>query len=155
VFGPTRIPCDGLRAAIAASCAVPGYFAPVEVDGVLYLDGGIASPTNADVLRDQKFDLVIAVSPMSTSAGHAGHGLERLVRRHAHRKLRTELAALAADTPKLVLEPGRNAIEYLPADFMSDASASEIVRAAFTETVATVDASPLRDRLPRARGRAA
>ena len=37
-----------LARAVAASCAGPGVFPPVEVDGRRYLDGGIRSPTNAD-----------------------------------------------------------------------------------------------------------
>ena len=32
--------------AVAASCAIPGYFAPVVVDGVRYVDGGAHSTTN-------------------------------------------------------------------------------------------------------------
>jgi hypothetical protein len=37
--------------AVAASCAIPGYFAPLDIGGVEYFDGGVRSPTNADVLR--------------------------------------------------------------------------------------------------------
>jgi NTE family protein len=51
--------------AVSASCAIPGFFAPVVIDGEAYLDGGVHSPTNADVLRDEELDLVIVSSPMS------------------------------------------------------------------------------------------
>jgi NTE family protein len=37
-----------LQRAVAASCAGPGLFPPVNVDGRRYIDGGIRSPTNAD-----------------------------------------------------------------------------------------------------------
>src|SRR4051794_9018426 len=39
-FGTARAPKTDLATAVAASCAVPGYFAPVEIDGQLYIDGG-------------------------------------------------------------------------------------------------------------------
>jgi NTE family protein len=51
--------------AVAASCAIPGFFAPVAIDGDNYIDGGIHSPTNADVLVDTPLDIVIVSSPMS------------------------------------------------------------------------------------------
>jgi NTE family protein len=38
-----------LARAVAASCAGPGVFPPVEVDGRRYMDGGMRSPTNADL----------------------------------------------------------------------------------------------------------
>ena len=36
--------------AVAASCAIPAFFAPVSIDGVRYVDGGVHSPTNADLV---------------------------------------------------------------------------------------------------------
>jgi NTE family protein len=51
--------------AVAASCAVPAWFRPVEIDGVRYVDGGVHSPTNLDVLAGSGLDLVIVSSPMS------------------------------------------------------------------------------------------
>ena len=52
--------------AVAASCAVPGWFAPVEINGERYVDGGAWSPTNADVLVNEALDAVIVSSPMSS-----------------------------------------------------------------------------------------
>jgi NTE family protein len=63
VFGRDERP--RVADAVAASCAIPGFFAPVVVDGEAYLDGGVHSPTNADVLRTEGLDLVIVSSPMS------------------------------------------------------------------------------------------
>ncbi|MDQ1480072.1 MAG: hypothetical protein QOI44_933 [Actinomycetota bacterium] len=135
VFGRERIPEDGLAAAVAASCAVPGYFAPVEVDGSLYLDGGVASPTNVAALRDVELDLVIAVSPMSSEVPRSGFSVEALVRDKAGRKLRSELAVLERrNISTVVLEPGPRVLEHLNADFMSDSGAADIVLTAFMET---------------------
>ncbi|HEX2851178.1 MAG TPA: patatin-like phospholipase family protein [Acidimicrobiales bacterium] len=57
--------------AVAASCAIPGFFEPVEIDGVDHVDGGVHSPTNLDVVAGLGLDLVIVSSPMSLS----GRGL--------------------------------------------------------------------------------
>lgn len=46
--------------AVAASACVPGVFNPMEIDGHLYIDGGIFSNLPAEVLREQ-CDLVIGV----------------------------------------------------------------------------------------------
>jgi NTE family protein len=135
VFGREQIPDDGLAAAVAASCAVPGYFAPVDVDGSLYLDGGVASPTNAAVLRDDELDLVIAVSPMSSEVPRSGFSVDALVRDNARRKLRSELSVLERrGVSTVVLQPGPRVLEHLNADFMSDSRAADIVLAAFMET---------------------
>ncbi|WP_419838743.1 patatin-like phospholipase family protein [Candidatus Poriferisodalis sp.] len=50
--------------AVAASCAVPAVFEPVEIDGTAYIDAGVHSSDNLDVLRDESYDLVVVSSPM-------------------------------------------------------------------------------------------
>lgn len=69
VFGREDAPEVDIEDALAASCAIPGIFRPVEIHGDLYVDGGAHSPTNADVLRREDLDLVIVLSPMSTRRG--------------------------------------------------------------------------------------
>ena len=68
---------DGARAsvgtAVQASSSIPGFFRPVAHEGRRYVDGGTHSPTNADLVADQGFDLVVVVSPMSaTTASQNG-----------------------------------------------------------------------------------
>ena len=57
---------DGARPseAVAASCAVPAVFAPVTINGEKYLDGGVHSADNLDVVGSDPFDLVVVSSPM-------------------------------------------------------------------------------------------
>lgn len=50
--------------AVAASCAVPAVFEPVEIDGTSYIDAGVHSSDNLDVLRGESYDLVVVSSPM-------------------------------------------------------------------------------------------
>ncbi|HET6793921.1 MAG TPA: patatin-like phospholipase family protein [Acidimicrobiales bacterium] len=93
VFGRHGAPAATVGQAVAASCAIPGFFAPIEVDGVRYVDGGVHSPTNADVLAAHHLDLVVVVSPMS-AARPLGTGMDMAGRRLARVSLAAEVARL-------------------------------------------------------------
>jgi NTE family protein len=47
---------------VAASCAVPGVWPPVTIEGRRYIDGGVRSPVNLDVAAGNKVILVLAPS---------------------------------------------------------------------------------------------
>jgi NTE family protein len=66
-FGRSGAPEVPLADAVAASCAVPGYYRPVSIAGRRYVDGGIRSLTNADLLADECCDIVIVISPFSST----------------------------------------------------------------------------------------
>ncbi|THA58447.1 patatin-like phospholipase family protein [Streptomyces sp. A1136] len=53
----------GLLDAVSASCAVPGVWPPVTVDGRRFIDGGVRSATNADLAAG--YERVVIVAPMS------------------------------------------------------------------------------------------
>jgi NTE family protein len=92
--------------AVAASCAVPGLFAPVRFHRSEYVDGGVRSPTSADVLAGLGLDLVIVSSPMSGPWQCARGSSNRRMRRHARASLRWEVAKVeASGTPVHVIEP--------------------------------------------------
>jgi NTE family protein len=58
-----------LAKSLRASMAIPGAFAPVEIDGHLLVDGGVANNLAIDVARQMGADVVIAVNigtPLST-----------------------------------------------------------------------------------------
>jgi NTE family protein len=75
---------------VAASCAIPGFFSPVEIDGRRYVDGGAHSTTNLDLVRDLGLDLVIVSVPMGVAGGglslSADVGLRRFVRAQVQRE---------------------------------------------------------------------
>jgi NTE family protein len=54
-----------LRRAVAASCAIPAFFPPVTIHGERYMDGGVWSGTNADVLLDAGVDAALIIAPMT------------------------------------------------------------------------------------------
>jgi NTE family protein len=67
-----------LERAVASSCAVPGIFAPITINGRRYIDGGMRSGTNADLAKGH--DLVLIVSLMSPQRMAAAPGDPRAAR---------------------------------------------------------------------------
>jgi NTE family protein len=133
VFGRPGAPPATLAAAVLASCAIPAYFAPITIDGTEYFDGGVHSPTNADVLRKARLDAVVVVSPMSADLGLV-RGPDAMVRWAAHRRLLREVGKLeAAGTTVVRIEPGRSARAAMGLWAMTENRSDRVVRAAFAE----------------------
>jgi NTE family protein len=131
VFGRTVRPRPAQ--AVLASCAVPGYLAPVTINGTRYVDGGVHSPTNAAVVADQDLDLAIIVSPMTGRSPHPG--IDSWIRRYARGKLGPERREIERrGTPTVVLEPGPDVTRLLSGDFMDTTRLRRIVSAAFLDT---------------------
>jgi NTE family protein len=57
---------EPLVRAVASSCAVPGIFPPITIDGRRYIDGGMRSITNADLAEGH--DRVLILSLMDPAA---------------------------------------------------------------------------------------
>lgn len=93
--GQPDIPAPPLGLAVAASCAIPGYVAPVRIGGHQYVDGGLHSTTNADVCAGEGFDVVIVVAPLS-AAGGVVTSVDAPLRWMVHRRLDAECRALEA-----------------------------------------------------------
>jgi NTE family protein len=134
VFGRPGAPEASLASAVAASCAIPGYFAPVRVGSREYVDGGAHSPTNADVLRTTGVDLAVVVSPMSAHGGRA-RTADAVVRRSAHRRLQRETARLrAAGIEVLAFEPTARTLRVMGVNAMAQDRSAAVVQAAIEET---------------------
>ena len=56
-----------LLQAVAASCAVPGVYPPVTIDGRRYVDGGMRSAANADLAEGS--DRVVVLAPIPRGLG--------------------------------------------------------------------------------------
>ncbi len=131
VFGRPHTQPPPIHLAVAASCAVPGYFAPVHINGHTYVDGGVHSPTNAALLRGCGLDLAIVVSPMSGPAG-ASLGVYAAARRHSARLLRREVRALeAAGVRTVVFSPGAAEQVVMGDDMMARHRLDEVIQQSF------------------------
>ncbi len=63
--------------AVAASCAVPGVWPAVTIDDRRFIDGGMRSPTNADLAAGH--DVVVVLSPLDpVGTPRLGQEVERL-----------------------------------------------------------------------------
>ncbi len=92
--------------AIAASCAVPLVWPPVEIAGRHYVDGGMRSPVNADLATG--CDVVLAVTPLP-QAIHKYHSVPEQLRRTGARRtawIAPDRAALEA-IGRNVLDPAK------------------------------------------------
>src|SRR5947199_31107 len=65
-FGRAGSPEADLADAVAASCAIPGFYRAPVIGGRRYVDGGVCSVSNLDVVADEGLDLVICLNPASS-----------------------------------------------------------------------------------------
>jgi NTE family protein len=147
VFGREGSPGATLAQAVLASCAIPGYFTPVTIEGKEYFDGGVHSVTNADVLQTESLDVVVVVSSMSASHGHAT-GADALLRWSVHRRMEREIARLEAKGTSVIrLEPGPVSRRAMGLRAMAEDRSARVVEVAYEETVRRVASNPLFGRL--------
>jgi NTE family protein len=70
VFGREDAPLVEVATAVRCSSAVPGLRQPVDIGDARYVDGGLVSPTHADLAEraaaGERRRVVVVVSPMST-----------------------------------------------------------------------------------------
>jgi NTE family protein len=63
MFGTSGAPSTSVGTAVEASCAIPGVFRPVEVEGRSYVDGGVWSPTSLDRAPVARGTHVLCLNP--------------------------------------------------------------------------------------------
>jgi NTE family protein len=137
VFGSDGAPETGVGDAVAASCAIPGYFAPVEIGGREYVDGGVWSPTNLDLARAGPADRVLCLVPtaaMGTAPALALRGLA------AGWRLATGVEAAAARRRGAVVEivgPDADSARAIGADLMNPRRRAAVLDAGFHQGART------------------
>ncbi|MET7683758.1 patatin-like phospholipase family protein [Streptomyces sp. NPDC005423] len=76
--------------AVGASCAVPGVWPPVTIEGRRFIDGGVHSTTNAHLAEG--YDRVVVLAPMPRGGGPLASASDQ-ARRLAERGARTLVVA--------------------------------------------------------------
>lgn len=84
--------------AVGASCAVPGVWPPVTINGRRYVDGGVRSPVNVDAAAG--YDPVVVIAPLTRAIGR---GLSPAA----------QLAALPAGTRSILVSPDAAALKAI------------------------------------------
>lgn len=144
VFGAPGAPVTDVGSAVAASCAIPAYFAPVQIDGSSYVDGGAHSPSNADVVARDGLELVLVISPMSLGRGTAARPRPDLALRYAVRRyLSQEVRALRRRGAEVVvLQPGPQDLPAMGLNPMQHSRVEDVLAAAAASTRARLTAQP-------------
>ncbi len=124
VFGRDDAPAAVPSEAVAASCAIPGFYHPVAIGGRRYVDGGICSLSNLDLLLREDVDVAICLNPTSSPARgrllHPTGALAAAMRVASGRRLAGEVRKLeAAGIETLVVEPGAADLEVMGHNLMS------------------------------------
>jgi NTE family protein len=115
--------------AVAASCAVPGVWPPITIDGRRYMDGGVRSSANADLAAG--YDKVVVLAPFPRGFGSMPGAAEQV------RDLGSQVAVVAPDAAALkafgrnMLDPAARAAAAR-AGLAQAPSLVESVRAAWT-----------------------
>jgi len=146
VFGQQGAPAARLSEAVTASCAIPGWYAPVRIGGRLYVDGGAYSATSLDLLAGSALDEVFVVAPMAATGydqplSFVGQ-LERRFRRTVTRRLQREAEKVTrSGTEVTLLAPGADDLRAIGSNMMDHRRRRAVLR---TSLCTSTDA--LRDR---------
>ncbi len=153
-FGRLGSPRAHIADAVAASCAIPGFYRPVRIGGRRYVDGGVCSVSNMDLVAGRGFDLVICLNPLTSRsegerkgrggvtgvAGGAINGaldfLPSLTRRASRgRLLREERKVRRYGTEVVIIEPTAEDHAAMGHNWMSSERRQDVIDTA-EETVA-------------------
>jgi NTE family protein len=123
VFGCTGAPRAQIGDAVAASCAIPGFYRPVKIGGRRYVDGGVCSASSLDLLAGRGLDLVICLNPLSGAAPTQADPRDwpgALTRHVNGRRLAHEMRKVRRfDTQIVVIEPTADDLRAMGRNMMS------------------------------------
>jgi NTE family protein len=146
-LGRRDAPRTDVARAVRASCAIPAFYAPVRIGGRRYVDGGVWSVSNLDLLAWRGLDLVVCVNPMSSLEGRSYEGpvdrftgaVHRIERRAWHRfgrRLGWERRQVErSGTPVLLIQPTAADLEVIPSNLMRAAERSAVAQRALDTTM--------------------
>ena len=134
-FGRSGPPDADLADAVAASCAIPGIYHPQTIAGRRYVDGGIYSPSNLDLLRDEGLDLVVCLNPTSTlhpiRAINPRDAFNIVFRRASGQRLGSEAKKVRALGAEVVLiQPTGEDLDEIGPNLMSTKNRNPVIETA-------------------------
>jgi NTE family protein len=126
VFGRPGAPLAPPAAAVAASCAIPGWFAPVRIGEHRYVDGGAHSLTNLSRMAGADLDLVIVSAPLGRAGRRGYHGA---LRQAARAQLAMEAEVLRRrGIPVVAFQPTEADQTVMGPDAMDASRRADVVR---------------------------
>jgi NTE family protein len=136
VFGSAGAPQVSVGTAVEASCAIPGFFKPVQAAGRSYVDGGVWSPTNIDLAPVEAGAEVLCLNPTGSLRPSAGAlagaigPVSRAIAATETRALRGRGAAVN------VVNPDRASTAAMGINLMDAARREQVVQAGFAQGLA-------------------
>jgi NTE family protein len=147
-FGRAGAPQARVADAVAASCAIPGFYRPVEIGGRRYVDGGVCSASSVDLLAGCGLDLVICLNPLSGSPGtplDPRDWLGTLSRGANGRRLAHEVGKVRRfGTEVVTIEPTPDDLEAMGHNMMSVKRRRRVIETAERTTLAQLRRPELR-----------
>jgi NTE family protein len=147
-FGRLGSPRAHIGDAVAASCAIPGFYRPVKIGRRRYVDGGVCSVSNMDLVAGRGLDLVICLNPLTSKAeGSSGLAgvldlIPSLTRRASRGRLEREEAKVRRFGAEVVIiEPTAEDHAAMGRNWMNTERRQQVIETA-EETVARQLASP-------------
>jgi NTE family protein len=132
VFGSPGAPRATVAEAVAASCTVPWLFAPVEIAGREYVDGGVWSPTNLDAAPAGRDTHVLCLNPTASLASN--HRLLRVMRNVARSAVSIESLALRRRGASVrTVAPNVECAAAMGSDFMDQEPRSRVLAAGYRQ----------------------
>ncbi len=133
-FGAPGTPPATIAEAVASSCAIPGFYVPPRIGGRTYVDGGLWSVSNLDLLAREELDLVICLNPTS-SRDDAGALPGRVLRAQAGRRLGHEAKRVRAGGAEVVLvQPLAEDLEVMGENLMNGRRRHAVIERAHQTT---------------------
>ncbi len=109
-----------LATAVASSCSVPGIFPPITLEGRRWMDGGMRSPSNIDLVKGARRVVAIAV-------------VGRLGREMQMPRVEAELEALKPEGQALLIVPDEVSMDVFGMNLMDARDRAGIARAGFEQ----------------------
>jgi predicted acylesterase/phospholipase RssA len=154
VFGSAGFDHVPISRAIEASSALPGLFPPVEIDGVLYVDGALNKTLHASLALERDVSLLLCVNPLvpfdaalaqtrrGIDARRLDHGglprvLSQTFRAIIRSRMQAGMAAYGREYPHadvILFEPAREDADMFFANIFSYAQRERICALAYAAT---------------------
>jgi NTE family protein len=139
VLGRPGAPYLPLPTAVRASCAIPGFYPPVQAGGGILVDGGASSLTNLDLAAIAGCDTVICIAPVAYDPARPPERRDRLVREVPTRALMRQAERLRRQGIRvIVLVPGPLEVAVHGVNLMRGTGLEQVATIAYDETLEQV-----------------
>lgn len=148
VFGAPGSPATSVAEAVQASCSVPWIFAPVQIAGREYVDGGVWSNTNLDIAPAGRATQVLCLNPIASLDIALGSPFGML-RAIAGSTAALETLALRSRGAKVrMLGPAHDIARVMAPNLLDARRRDEVLAGAYAQGLEIGGAKPARE--PRA-----